>query len=173
MFVWLVFLSIVRFDLIKCTYDHQTSLIFSDCKHLILPVRCQCYHSGDESQLRCQNIQLDILPKLPNNMRWFALDFSHNNLSSIDSYVFSDIYVEQLNFKYNHLRTIDVTAFDQIQNLKQLLIDHNQLIEFHPNTLIDPGIDLGSSTRLETTDNIVVVFLSILFKKSSIFRSIR
>jgi Leucine-rich repeat (LRR) protein len=132
--------------------DQLSPLIFSDCKHLILPPRCQCYHSGDESQLRCQNIQLDFLPKLPNNMRWFALDFSSNNLSSIDSYVFSDIYVEKLNLRANQLRSIDLTAFDQIQNLKQLLLDHNQLDEFDPTVLTYPGVSLGNcSSRLTSS----------------------
>lgn len=120
-----------------------SSLIFSDCKHLILPPLCQCYHSGDESQLRCRNIQLRFVPKLPNNMHWYALDYSSNNITSIDSYVFSDIYVEKLILKSNYLRIIDTTAFNQIQNLKQLFIDHNQLKEFDPKILTSPGVSLG------------------------------
>jgi hypothetical protein len=124
--------------------DLISPLIFSDCKHLVLPSLCQCYHSGDESQLRCHNIQLTSLPKLPNNMRWYALDFSFNSITSIDSYVFSDIYVEKLNFKSNYLRSIDITAFQRIQNLKQLLIDHNKLKEFDPQILTSPGISLGN-----------------------------
>lgn len=117
--------------------------IFSDCKRLILPSLCQCYHSGDQSQLHCHNIKLSFIPKLPNNMHWDALDFSLNSIRSIDSYVFSDIYVEKLNLKSNHLRTIDTTGFDQIRNLKQLYIDHNKLKRFDPRALTPPGSTLG------------------------------
>ncbi|CAF1197422.1 unnamed protein product [Rotaria magnacalcarata] len=137
MFVF--FLSIVHLTL---SQDPTASLIFSDCKHLILPPLCQCYHSGDQSQLRCHNIQLESIPKLPNNMRWNALDFSVNHIKSIDSYVFSDIYVEKLNLKLNHLQTVDTTAFNQIKNVKQLYIDHNTLKEFDPKTLTSPGVSL-------------------------------
>ena len=141
--------------------DQLFPLIFSDCKHLILPPRCQCYHSGDESQLRCQNIHLHFLPKLPNNMRWYALDFSSNNLSSIDSYVFSEIYVEKLNLRSNQLRTIELTAFDQIQNLKQLLLDHNQLKEFDPAVLTYPGVSLGNSSTCLMSFSIEFLFEEI------------
>ncbi|CAF1088188.1 unnamed protein product, partial [Adineta ricciae] len=109
---------------------------------LILPERCQCYHSGNESQLHCHNIQLEFLPKLPNNMHWYALDFSFNSITSIDSYVFSDIYVEKLDLHSNSLQTIEVTAFDQIQNLRILFINENQLKSFHPNVLTSPGVSL-------------------------------
>jgi hypothetical protein len=134
-------------------------LIFSDCKHLILPPLCQCYHSGEESQLRCRNIKLHFLPKLPNNMRWYALDFSLNSITSIDSYVFSDIYVEKLILKSNYLRIIDITAFDEIQNLKQLFIDHNQLKEFDPIILTSPGVSLGKMFSLYS------IFTSFFLKK--------
>ena len=115
----------------------------SDCKHLILPVRCQCYHSDHESQLRCHKSELHSLPKLPNNMHWNALDFSYNYITTIDSYIFADIYVEKIILKSNYLRQIDITAFDQIQNLKQLLINNNQLKELDPLILKSPGVSLG------------------------------
>ncbi|CAF1307422.1 unnamed protein product [Rotaria sordida] len=137
--MFIFYLSIIHVTL---SQDFIAPLIFSDCKHLILPSLCQCYHSGDQSQLRCYNIQLKFIPKLPNNMHWYALDFSLNNIRSVDSYVFSDIYVEKLNLKSNYLQTIDITAFDQIKNLKQLFLDHNQLKEFNPKALISPGVSL-------------------------------
>jgi len=138
--MFLFYLSILHLTL---SQDLISPILFSDCKHLILPSLCQCYHSGDESQLRCHNIRLNFLPKLPNNMRWNGLDFSLNNLKSIDSYVFSDIYVEKLNLKLNSIQNIDTTALERIQNLKQLFIDHNQLKEFDPKILISPGVSLG------------------------------
>ncbi|CAF3378392.1 unnamed protein product [Rotaria sp. Silwood1] len=137
--MFIFYLSIVHLTL---SQDFIAPLIFSDCTHLILPPLCQCYHSGDQSQLRCHNIQLNFIPKLPNNMHWYALDFSSNNIKSVDSYVFSDIYVEKLNLKSNYLQTIDITAFDQIKNLKQLLLDHNRLKQFDPKALISPGVSL-------------------------------
>ncbi|CAF2542413.1 unnamed protein product [Rotaria sp. Silwood2] len=137
MFVF--YLSIVHLTL---SQDFIAPLIFSDCTHLILPSLCQCYHSGEQSQLHCHNIQLNFIPKLPNNMHWYALDFSLNNIKSVDSYVFSDIYVEKLNLKSNYLQTIDITAFDQIKNLKQLFLDHNQLKKIDPKALISPGVSL-------------------------------
>ncbi|UJR10389.1 hypothetical protein I4U23_014594 [Adineta vaga] len=124
------------------TENLTNQYLLSDCTHLILPERCQCYHSGNESQLHCHNIQLEFLPKLPNNMRWYALDFSLNSITSIDSYVFSDIYVEKLDLHLNNLQTIDVTAFDQIQNLRQLLINQNQLTDLHANVFTSPGVSL-------------------------------
>lgn len=118
--------------------------IFSDCKHLILPVRCQCYHSGHESQLRCLHSELHSLPKLPNNMRWNALDFSYNYITAIDNYVFADIYVEKIILKSNYLRRVETTAFNQIKNLKELRFNHNQLKELDPDALTSPGDSLGS-----------------------------
>jgi Leucine-rich repeat (LRR) protein len=76
-------------------------------------------------------------------MRWNALDFSFNYIPSVDSYVFADIYVEKINLKSNYLRRIEITAFDQIKNLKQLYINNNQLKELYPQTLISPGSSLG------------------------------
>ena len=122
--------------------DVISPFIFFDCKHLVLPKRCQCYHSGHESQLRCVHSELDSLPKLPNNMRWNALDFSFNHITSIDNYVFADIYVEKINLKTNYLRQVEVTAFDQIKNLKELYLNHNQLKELHPQTFVSPGLTL-------------------------------
>lgn len=122
-----------------------SSVIFSDCKHLILPQRCQCYHSADQSQLRCHNIQLYDLPKLPNNMRWFALDFSLNNITSIESYAFSEIYVEKLYFHSNLLNRIDPTGFNFIENLKELYLNQNRLTQFSGELLLYPGIQLGKS----------------------------
>ncbi len=138
--MWILLLSILHLTTIQ---DIQSSYIFSDCKHLILPVRCQCYHSGQESQLRCLKSELHSIPKLPNNMRWNALDFSFNYITSVDNYVFADIYVEKINLKSNYLRRIEITAFDQIKNLKQLYINNNQLKELYPQTLISPGYSLG------------------------------
>lgn len=137
-----IFLVVV---FLRCSFaeDQLSSLVFSDCKHLILPQRCQCYHSGDQSQLRCQNIELKFLPKLPNNMRWFALDFSKNQVRQIDSYAFSEINVEKLILQLNQLEFIESTAFDQIENLKALYIDHNQLTQFDPEILEYPGASLG------------------------------
>ena len=123
--------------------DMIPSYTFHDCKHLVLPVRCQCYHSGHESQLRCLKSELHSLPRLPNNMRWNALDFSFNYITSVDSYVFADIYVERIHLNSNYLRRIEDTAFDQIKNLKQLYINRNQLKELHPDTFISPGSSLG------------------------------
>jgi Leucine-rich repeat (LRR) protein len=76
-------------------------------------------------------------------MRWNALDFSFNYITSVDNYVFADIYVEKINLKSNYLRRIEITAFDQIKNLKQLYINNNQLKELYPQTLISPGYSLG------------------------------
>lgn len=120
----------------------ENFIIYSDCKHLILPSRCQCYHTGEKSQLHCHNIQLEFLPKLPNNMHWNALDFSLNHLQSIESYVLSDIYVEKLDLKFNSIETIDTTAFERVQNLKELFINHNQLKTFDPDILKSPGMSL-------------------------------
>lgn len=120
-----------------------TPFVFSDCKHLILPSRCQCYHSGHESQLRCLHSELHSLPKLPNNMRWNALDFSYNYITSIDNYVFADIYVEKIILKWNYLRRIEITSFHQIQNLKELRLDHNQLKELDAQVFKSPGESLG------------------------------
>ncbi|CAF1147088.1 unnamed protein product [Adineta ricciae] len=137
--VLIVFLSILRFTR---SQEIVSPYVFADCKHLILPPRCQCYHSGHESQLRCLKSELHSLPKLPNNMRWDALDFSLNYITSVDSYVFADIYVEKISLKSNYLRRIEPTAFDRIKNLKQLYINHNQLRELHPQALISPGSSL-------------------------------
>jgi len=137
----ILFLSIILH--LTQSQDIIPPYAFSDCKHLILPSRCQCYHSGYESQLRCLKSELHSLPKLPNNMRWNALDFSYNYITSVDNYVFADIYVEKITLKSNYLRRIEITAFDQIKNLKQLYINHNQLKEFYPQTLISPGSSLG------------------------------
>jgi len=76
-------------------------------------------------------------------MHWNALDFSLNNLTSIDSHVFSDIYVEKLDLNFNRIEIIDTTAFERVQNLKQLFINHNRLKTFDPNILISPGVSLG------------------------------
>jgi Leucine-rich repeat (LRR) protein len=76
-------------------------------------------------------------------MRWNALDFSSNYITSVDNYVFADIYVEKINLQLNYLRQIEITAFEQIKNLKQLYINNNQLKELHPQTLISPGSSLG------------------------------
>ncbi len=138
--MFILFLSILHLTI---SQDIIPSYVFSDCKHLILPPRCQCYHSGHESQLRCLKSELHSLPKLPNNMRWNALDFSFNYVTSVDSYVFADIYVEKISLKSNYLRRIEITAFDQIKNLKELYINHNQLKELYPQTLISPGSSLG------------------------------
>jgi len=138
--MFILFLSILHLTI---SQDIITPYVVSDCKHLILPARCQCYHSGHESQLRCLKSELHSLPKLPNNMRWNALDFSFNYIPSVDSYVFADIYVEKISLKSNYLRRIEITAFDQIKNLKQLYINNNQLKELYPQTLISPGYSLG------------------------------
>jgi len=138
--MFILFLSILHLTI---SQDIISPYIFSDCKHLILPSRCQCYHSGHESQLRCLKSELHFLPKLPNNMRWNALDFSYNYITSVDSYVFADIYVEKISLQYNYLRQIEITAFDQIKNLKELYINNNQLKELYPQTLISPGSSLG------------------------------
>ncbi len=138
--MFLFYLSILHLTL---SQESIFPYIYPDCTHLILPPRCQCYHSGNESQLNCHNTQLNSLPKLPNNIYWYTLDFSANNLTSLDSYVFSNVYVEKLNLKSNYLQTVEITAFDQIQNLKQLFIDHNQLKEFDPQILTSPGVSLG------------------------------
>lgn len=135
MFFVLIFVSFVPWII------SQESL--SDCTHLLLPSLCQCYHSGEKSQLRCSNIQLEILPKLPNNMQWNALDFSSNQLTSIDDYLFSKIYVEKLDLKFNTIEFIERTAFDQIDNLLQLDLSHNQLKIFDPKILQSPGETLG------------------------------
>jgi Leucine-rich repeat (LRR) protein len=140
--MFILFLSILHLTI---SQDIISPYVFSDCKHLVLPVRCQCYHSGHESQLRCLKSELHSLPKLPNNMRWNALDFSYNYITSVDNYVFADIYVEKISLKSNYLRRIEVTAFDQIKNLKQLYINNNQLKELDPQTLISPGSSLGMS----------------------------
>ncbi|CAF0992820.1 unnamed protein product [Adineta steineri] len=137
--MFLFYLSIIHLSL---SQDSHFPYMYSDCTHLILPSRCQCYHSGNESQLHCYNIQLDFIPKLPNNMRWHTLDFSLNHIKTIPSYVFSDIYVEKIDLHTNHLQTIDETAFGEIQNLKQLFMNHNQLKEFNPNILTSPGVTL-------------------------------
>ncbi|CAF1155827.1 unnamed protein product [Adineta steineri] len=137
--MFLFYLSIIHLSL---SQDSHFPYMYSDCTHLILPPRCQCYHSGNESQLHCYNIQLDFIPKLPNNMRWHTLDFSLNHIKTIPSYVFSDIYVEKIDLHTNHLQTIDETAFGEIQNLKQLFMNHNQLKEFNPNILTSPGVTL-------------------------------
>jgi len=138
--MFLLYLSILH--LIR-SQDLISPVIFFDCKRLILPPLCQCYHSGDESELRCHNIQLNALPKLPNNMRWNALDFSLNNLTSVGSHQFSGIYVEKLDLKLNSIQIIDVSAFEEVQNLKELFINHNQLKEFDPKILISLNISLG------------------------------
>ena len=93
--------------------------------------------------LRCLKSELHSIPKLPNNMRWNALDFSYNYITSVDNYVFADIYVETINLKSNYLRRIEITAFDQIKNLKELFINNNQLKELYPQALISPGASLG------------------------------
>lgn len=131
--------------LLTLSQDVISSTIASDCTHLILPTTCQCYHSGDESQLDCHNVKLQFLPKLTNNNRWNALDFSENNLTSVDSYIFSDIYIEKLDLKLNSIQIIDLTAFEQIKNLKQLFINHNQLNQFDPKILISLNNTLGKS----------------------------
>ncbi len=76
-------------------------------------------------------------------MRWNALDFSLNNLTSVGSHQFSGIYVEKLDLKLNSIQTIDVSAFEEVQNLKELFINHNQLKEFDPKILISLNISLG------------------------------
>lgn len=139
--MFIIFLSILHLTLGQ---DVISPYVFSDCKHLILPPRCQCYHSGHESQLRCLKSELHSLPKLPNNMRWNALDFSFNYITSVDNYVFADIYVEKITLKSNYLRNIEITAFDQIKNLKELYLNNNQLKELYPQTLISPGSSLGN-----------------------------
>lgn len=141
--MWLFLLLILHFTF---SQDIIPSFIFYDCKHLVLPPRCQCYHSGHESQLRCLKSELHSLPKLPNNMRWNALDFSFNYITSIDNYVFADIYVEKIHLNSNYIREIEITAFDQIKNLKQLYINHNQLKGFYPDTLISAGSSLGNQS---------------------------
>lgn len=143
--MWIFFLLILHFTF---SQDMIPSYIFYDCKHLILPARCQCYHSGHESQLRCLKSELHSLPKLTNNMRWNALDFSYNYITSVDNYVFADIYVEKISLNSNYLRQIETTAFDQIKNLKELYINHNQLKGLHPDTLISPGSSLGTHNLL-------------------------
>ena len=140
--MFILFLSILHLTI---SQDITSSYVFSDCKHLILPTRCQCYHSGHESQLRCLKSELHSLPKLPNNMRWNALDFSFNYITSVDNYVFADIFVGKINLASNYLRRIEITAFDQIKNLKQLYINNNQLKELHPQTFRSPGVSLGMS----------------------------
>lgn len=147
--------------------DILAPYVFSDCKHLILPARCQCYHSGHESQLRCLKSELHSLPKLPNNMRWNALDFSFNYITSVDSYVFADIYVEKIYLNANYLRQIELTAFDQIKNLKELYINNNQLKELHPSILMSPGVSLGMSYFLfflSTLINIIILNNILFFR---------
>ena len=148
-----MFVLLIIFLQLTSSQDLNSQIIYFDCKHLILPYLCQCYHSGAQSQLRCHNIQLQDLPKLPNNMRWNALDFSSNNLQSIGSYAFSGIYVEKLNFKYNYIQTIELTAFAEIENLKELYLNNNRLKEFSPETLISPGFTLGKNKTIEFTIN--------------------
>lgn len=143
-------LLMLLFSLVRLTISEEyiVPFVFSDCKHLILPSRCQCYHSGHESQLRCLHSELHSLPKLPNNMRWNALDFSYNYITSIDNYVFADIHVEKISLKSNYLRRVEITAFDQIKNLKELHLNHNQLKELFPQTMISPGMSLGTFAAL-------------------------
>ena len=136
----ILFLSILHLTI---SQDIISPYVLSDCKHLVLPPRCRCYHSGHESQLRCHKSELHSLPKLPNNMRWNALDFSYNYITSVDNYVFADIYVEKINLKSNYLRRIEITAFDQIKNLKHLFINNNQLKDLSPQVFISPGVSLG------------------------------
>lgn len=154
-----MFLRLIIFIHLTFSQDFNSQIIYSDCKHLILPNLCQCYHSGDQSQLRCHNIQLQDLPKLPNNLRWNALDFSSNNLKSIGSYVFSGIHVERLNFKYNYIQTIDLTAFTDIEKLKELYLNNNRLKELEPDILISPGITLGKKTSNFKNKNLLVLFI--------------
>jgi Leucine-rich repeat (LRR) protein len=156
--MFFLFLSILHLTI---SQDIISPYIFSDCKHLILPPRCQCYHSGHESQLRCLKSELHSLPKLPNNMRWNALDFSYNYITSVDNYVFADIYVESINLKSNYLRRIEITAFDQIKNLKKLFINNNQLKELPPQALKSPGTSLGMLT-----------FYTFYYKDSFLYRNI-
>lgn len=77
-------------------------------------------------------------------MRWNALDFSYNYIPSVDNYVFADIYVEKIHLNRNYLRQIEMTAFYQIKNLKELYINHNQLEGLHPDVFISPGSSLGT-----------------------------
>jgi len=95
-------------------------------------------------------------------MRWNALDFSLNNISSVNSHVFSDIHVEKLDLKSNSIRTIDTTALERIQHLKQLFINHNKLKEFDPKILISPGATLGKISIIINC-SILFSFLSRIF----------
>ena len=149
-FILFIIISIVH---LVFPQDH-----LSDCTHLLLPSLCQCYHSGDKSQLRCSNIQLESLPRLTINMQWNALDFSFNQLTLIDDYLFSKIYVEKLSLKFNAIETIQTTAFDQIENLQELDLSQNQLKEFDPRILISPGETLGKSSSIR---NHFLIFLPL------------
>ena len=153
--MWIFYLSILHLTLIR---HIQLTYVPSDCKHLILPSRCQCYHSGQQSELRCLNGNLVTLPKLPNNMRWNAMDFSFNRITSVDNYVLADIYVEKINLQSNYLRHIEVTAFEQIKNLKQLYINNNQLKTLHPQTLLSPGSSLGKKFFRNSNKNSFLLY---------------
>ncbi|CAF0749037.1 unnamed protein product [Didymodactylos carnosus] len=87
----------------------------------------------------CRNSALHSLIKLPINMRWNALDFSQNYIPSVDSYIFSDIYVENINLSKNYIRRIEQTAFESIKNLKELILSHNQMEEFDPLSVKSAG----------------------------------
>jgi Leucine-rich repeat (LRR) protein len=153
--MFILFLSILHLTI---SQDIISPYISSNCKHLILPIRCRCYHSGYDTQLHCLKSELHSLPKLPNNMRWNALDFSSNYITSVDNYVFADIYVEKINLNSNYLRRIEVTAFDQIKNLKELYINNNQLKELHPETLTSPGSSLGLLLIISIINQILLFF---------------
>ncbi|CAF0775181.1 unnamed protein product [Didymodactylos carnosus] len=138
-FVYFVHLTLLWILCSISTIYPNESVSRSDCKHLILPIKCQCYHSDHASQLRCRNSKLHSLIKLPINMRWNALDFSQNYITSVDSYIFSDIYVEKIDLSNNYIGRIEQTAFESIKNLKELYLKHNQMKGFDPLSLKSTG----------------------------------
>ncbi|CAF1647347.1 unnamed protein product [Didymodactylos carnosus] len=78
-------------------------------------------------------------------MRWNALDFSQNYITSVDSYIFSDIYVEKIDLSNNYIGRIEQTAFESIKNLKELYLKHNQMKGFDPLSLKSTGKYMGKT----------------------------
>ena len=74
--------------------------------------------------------QIVDIPKktFPKLYELHTIDFSHNNLSSIDRSVFVNLLsLRQLNFTHNHLETIESSTFGKIPTVLSIDLSYNRL----------------------------------------------
>jgi len=114
------------------------------------PSQCQCY----QGTVNCSSLNLTEVPNdIPSNTTHLYL--SHNRISSLGSNVLGQILdLELLDLSYNSMTNIDDLNTRDMQYLKVLLLDNNQL-NFSVEDLFFLSFGLNSLQRLSISHNLL------------------